>query len=562
MLQPITFSHAENYSVTISTNNMNVRTGPGLSYQVVTKVQKGDHFSLLMEEGDWYQIDLGSGEKGWVANWLVDKSQNRSPSKTIATSGTIQTNNLRVRSGPGTSFSVIGSLNKGETVQILNQDENWYKIKGPFGNGWVSKEYVQSTSEGVPNSVPSSGATKSGQITGNSLNVRSKPSTESRAIGKLNKGDQVIIHDEKNGWVQITFEDQLAWVSSDFVRKENRKKTKEANPSSATGTITATALNVRDSNTLNGKVIGRVSKGETFKILEEDNNWIKIELNSDTYGWVAGWYVERTMPKEDATVVEGFKERTITIMRNGTNVRKGPDLSSQVVQRVHSGETFSVLNVQNDWYEIKLSNGTKGFVAGWIVSGDGGVPQAGKQSSKSLKNATIMIDPGHGGRDNGTTGSQGTLEKKMTLETSQLLYNKLKATGANVILTRNNDFYVSLSSRVSLSHYHNVDAYISIHYDSSENPSAKGMTTYYYNSNDKSLASNIHLATQSQTKLKSRGVRFGDYHVIRENKQNAALLELGYLSNPTEEFILNSDSFQERVTTGIVQGLTNYFRDN
>ena len=62
-------------------------------------------------------------------------------------------------------------------------------------------------------------------------------------------------------------------------------------------------------------------------------------------------------------------------------------------------------------------------------------------------------------------------------------------------------------------------------------------------------------------KIKSRGVRFGDFHVIRENSQKAVLMELGYLSNPEEEMTLNSGAFQENAATGIYNGLARYFKE-
>ncbi len=60
--------------------------------------------------------------------------------------------------------------------------------------------------------------------------------------------------------------------------------------------------------------------------------------------------------------------------------------------------------------------------------------------------------------------------------------------------------------------------------------------------------------------MKNRGVQFGDFHVIRENSQKATLIELGYLSNPSEEMTLNSGQFQENAATGIYNGLARYFK--
>lgn len=126
-----------------------------------------------------------------------------------------------------------------------------------------------------------------------------------------------------------------------------------------------------------------------------------------------------------------------------------------------------------------------------------------------------MIDPGHGGRDNGTTGARGTREKDITIRTAQVLAEKLRAAGANVILTRSGDTYLPLPSRVGISHHHNADAFISIHYDSTPDRTARGVTTYYYHPFQKEIASNIHSNVTAMTNLRNRGYRVGDYHVIR-----------------------------------------------
>jgi len=208
-----------------------------------------------------------------------------------------------------------------------------------------------------------------------------------------------------------------------------------------------------------------------------------------------------------------------------------------------------------------LDSGKTGYVAGWVVTADGSAPNIVKAGAEGyLKNKTIVLDPGHGGGDNGTTGANGTLEKELTLRTAKLLYDKLLSAGAHVYLTRNSDTFISLPSRVRAAQVYNADAFISLHYDSNEDRSVQGMTGYYYHSFQKPLATTVYSATVGQTKMKSRGVRFGDYHVLRENNKNAVLIELGYLSNPEEEMTLKSSGFQENAATGLFEGLARYFK--
>ena len=167
-----------------------------------------------------------------------------------------------------------------------------------------------------------------------------------------------------------------------------------------------------------------------------------------------------------------------------------------------------------------------------------------------------MLDPGHGGRDQGAEGANGTLEKELTLRTAKLLANKLEAAGVNVILTRSKDEYVSLYERIN----NPADAFISLHYDSINDKSIHGHTSYYYYSYEKELAATIHRHIAESNNLKDRGVRYGDYFVTRENSNPSVLLELGYLSNPNEEGVIKTKKYREAVTTAIVKGLTEYFK--
>ncbi|MCL6573399.1 MAG: SH3 domain-containing protein [Bacillus sp. (in: Bacteria)] len=563
---PQTKSSAATDSITISTDSINIRSGPGLSYPLVTTAKRGEKYSIAKEKGEWIEIQLSAGKTGWVVNWLVTKENEKkdttSTSKnTVAIANTAQ---LRVRSGPGTSFRVVGSLNKGQEVTILDQNENWYKTTSIFGEGWIAREFLD-IQTGKQESTPSpstANKTSTGIVTGDTLNVRKQPTTSSIVIGKLSKGASVKIISKQNNWFEISFSNNLTgWVSSEFIDSQtgSTKGTPREESSDIIGTITAGSLNVRSKSSLNSNIIGTVVNGQSFTILEEYNNWVKIEYKSGSFGWVAGWYL--SMPTANIQSGQAVKESMITVLHNGTNIRKDPNVQANVVERANEGATFSVKSIKNDWYEIKLKNGKTAFIAGWIVSINGSDPQIEKSGAEGyLKNKTIVLDPGHGGGDNGATGTRGTLEKDLTLRTALLLYDKLKAAGANVYLTRKNDTFLSLSSRVSPGRSYNADAFISLHYDSDYDSNTRGMTGYYYHSYQKSLAESLYASTVGQTKLRNRGVRFGDYHVVRENSQKAVLMELGYLSSPEEETTLNSSMFQENVASGLFDGLARYFK--
>ncbi len=178
-----------------------------------------------------------------------------------------------------------------------------------------------------------------------------------------------------------------------------------------------------------------------------------------------------------------------------------------------------------------------------------------KSPSQTLSGMVIVLDPGHGGKDNGAEG-QDTIEKKLTLQTAKKLKKALNRLGATVLLTRDNDTFISLEERVTFAEEKNADLFMSIHYNSSPAEEPNGITTYYYDDKWKNpLATTIHNYLIEETKANDRHVLFGDFLVLRDNSVPSILLELGFLSNKNEEKEINRATYQENLVKAICDGI-------
>lgn len=185
------------------------------------------------------------------------------------------------------------------------------------------------------------------------------------------------------------------------------------------------------------------------------------------------------------------------------------------------------------------------------------------QQSGPLSNITIVLDPGHGGKDEGAKGINGSLEKNLNLRTAKELKIKLEKLGATVYLTRNNDTFISLSNRIFFTLKKDADLFISIHYNSSPSSKPEGTTTYYYHEQkDKDFATTIHNHLLRKIQTFNRDVLYGDYHVLRENLIPSTLLELGFISNKREEQYILSKKYQQDITTAITEGIIEYVQNN
>lgn len=465
---------------------------------------------------------------------------------------------LKVRSGPGLTFDIIGVVGQTDKPTVIGKENDWLQIKFGNSSGWIASWYTTSKTIEMTNKQVVSKVNK--------LNVRTEPSLSSAVIGQLQEGSQFTAYKTEGDWIEIAFNNQKGWVHSEYVtivdQVEKEEPIKENTSSKELFIVSVDVLNVRSRADLSSKNIGQVSRNQSFPILDKDHNWVKIKLENGKKGWVYSFYgnyaAQPTTTKSTNTI------ETIKILYNGTNLRSQSTTSSDVVARVDAGETFKISEKVDDWYKIELTNNTFAYVASWVVSSNDSSsttikePVANREKG-TLKGLTLVIDAGHGGNDRGTTGALGTDEKDITLLTAELLSSKLQAAGANVIMTRESDVYVDLRKRVSISHQAVADAFISLHYDAIENSSVRGFTTYYMYNYQKELASYVHKGLGDMISLSDRGIQPGNYLVLRENKQKAILIELGYLSNATEERQLTTEQFREQATHGIYNGIINYF---
>ncbi|GEK90876.1 N-acetylmuramoyl-L-alanine amidase [Alkalibacterium kapii] len=402
-------------------------------------------------------------------------------------------------------------------------------------------------------------------VTTSTLNVRYGPGLSHEILTQVHEKDVLQVLDEENEWYKVKLDsDQVGWVASWLVQNEEVSLDNELY-----GRITSAEVNVRQFATTDSEILGKVKQGEEFPILYREGNWVQI-LFDHRVAWIHSNLIAVTELSEQKAETESVSTKLeIKIGDTPTNIRKAPSTDSNILMTVKSPEKFYVLSEKNDWYEIELSDGSRGFVASWVSEIVPDTTSDAKDSlpdtltshyATSLAEATIIVDPGHGGRDPGAVSSNEITEKEVTLNTSLMLADRLEQAGANVILTRGTDKYISLDDRVYYAHKNKADAFISLHYDSvKEANTMSGTTTYYYSESEKPLANIINQQLKKDISLNNNGVRHGNYQVLRQNGQPSVLLELGYLNNDHDIEIVNTKAYQSRVADSIYNALDHYF---
>jgi len=192
---------------------------------------------------------------------------------------------------------------------------------------------------------------------------------------------------------------------------------------------------------------------------------------------------------------------------------------------------------------------------------------------------SIFLDPGHGGSDPGAV-SGGVREKDLTLSVYNKVSSKLASLGYTVLTSRNVDKDVDLVERAEQTNNANADMLLSIHFNAGGRGVARGIETYYYQSQadrvpkinkenhnnaerlerSRKLANKVQQNLLYQTGANDRGVKRASFTVLRETSIPSILVELGFIDNPEERNKIKTNEYQERLANGIVDGIVEYYK--
>ena len=249
------------------------------------------------------------------------------------------------------------------------------------------------------------------------------------------------------------------------------------------------------------------------------------------------------------------------------NFRNGPGMDYDTTHKFSSGYPVNVYYSVGDWVYAKGANSTGFFNISYLTTDQptiGSTPSEPIVVKKGFNDLVIVIDPGHGKQDPGATGF-GLKEKDVVLDISLRMKKYFAQTPIKPLLTRETDIFLQLSQRAAFASANNADSFISVHANAL-NGSAQGQETFYYASNNsmngdqsKALATYIHKRMQEAWNLKDRGVKYGNFHVLRENTVAAALVEIGFIDNKTDNAYIASTQRREQMARAIFLGVLDYY---
>ncbi len=201
----------------------------------------------------------------------------------------------------------------------------------------------------------------------------------------------------------------------------------------------------------------------------------------------------------------------------------------------------------------------------------------------SKKPELVVLDPGHGGKDQGAIGRLKQPEKTLVLDIAERIKRKLIAKNIKVRLTRDSDRYVALGKRSDMAAASKADLFVSIHLNFASNKKATGLETYVttppglsstsrskpvdtlYSGNKHDpvntiFAYMVHREILKQTASADRGIKHARFNVLRDAPCPAILVEYGFLSNSSDEAKLTTEKYRDKIAEGTARGISEYIR--
>jgi N-acetylmuramoyl-L-alanine amidase len=179
--------------------------------------------------------------------------------------------------------------------------------------------------------------------------------------------------------------------------------------------------------------------------------------------------------------------------------------------------------------------------------------------------STVVIDPGHGGKDSGgVSGRRAPIflkEKDLTLDTAKRVQAELRRARLRVVMMREDDHFVELDDRVRFANRQGRGAVlVSIHYDAVSNQAMHGAKTFYWRADSHGLATRIQQHLVAATDETDQGVMRRRLRLTRNPEIPCVLCECAYITNPVEARKVATESYRQRIAHGIAQGILEEYR--
>lgn len=369
----------------VNGTSVNVRSGAGTNYGVLTVANINDEVKVIGEAKDsagatWYNVEI-NGVTGYILSDYVtlESSGNGGSDSYEPKEGTVNATSVNVRSGAGTNNSAITMLTTGDKVTVIGEEKDsagatWYKIEYSGGTGYIHSDYV-TIGGNASNGGGGNYEEKEGYVNGTSVNVRSGAGTNNGIVTVADINDKVtVIGEAKDSagatWYKVKIGSTEGYILSDYVTigssSGGGSGDGETTYEPKDGTVNASSVNVRSGAGTNNSVVTMVSTGTAVKVIGEAKDsagatWYKVQIGS-TEGYILSDYV--TIGASDGSSDGGETMNKKGMVNDDyVYVRTGAGTNNSRITYLNKGTAVTVIGEEKDsagatWYKINYSGGT------------------------------------------------------------------------------------------------------------------------------------------------------------------------------------------------------------
>ncbi|MEE6451134.1 SH3 domain-containing protein [Gottfriedia acidiceleris] len=266
---------------------------------------------------------------------------------------------VRIRSGAGTNYRILGSVNKNAKLDVISSSNGWYKINYHGTIGYIISTYVKKQSSNVENEKIESN-TFNFISTADGVRIRSGAGTNYRILGSVNKNAKLDVKSSSNGWYKIVYQGRIGYISGNYVQKQKLIEDEKPVYNAIKYSVTGARVNIRSGPGTNYNLIGSATKNQKVDVISTSNGWHKINYQGKI-GYISAKYTEKEIEHTNVTTSDeqnmlSFAKQFIGVPYKWAGVTpSGFDCSGFIYYVLkENGKPFGRTNVSGYWHNNTL----------------------------------------------------------------------------------------------------------------------------------------------------------------------------------------------------------------
>ena len=275
-----------------------------------------------------------------------------------ADSALVQGGRLNLRETPSLAAKVLGQFPTGTLVEIVESGEEWHKVEVEGKAGYMMAQFLSTAKKQQTATVRTN--------TGIGLNLREEPATDGAIITSVKNGGEVVVLQKGSAWSRVSVGTHEGFMATKYLNfgSQSAQQPSTGRIAVVSNPRNTQVLNLRQSASLDAKVLSYYRNGVKVTILQSGSTWHKVQVEDGKVGYMMAKYLKLT---GESASLQPFQAQVINV--NGgsyVNFRKGASLSAGIIDRIDVGASVTVLEHGADWCKVSI-DGVEGYMSTWFL---------------------------------------------------------------------------------------------------------------------------------------------------------------------------------------------------